>query len=159
MLLVKVSLSLSIISSDLPLTNPSHPMQSLLALATLLPFTTALPASLLDRAACVDTCGRSCYWESDITAAQNKGYSLYQSGQTEGSNKYPHSENNYEGFDFPVDGPYLEFPILSTFKVYTGGSPGPDRWCSIRRMSWLGWSRILELVEMISFSVRRTEAE
>jgi hypothetical protein len=159
MLLVKVSLSLSIISSDLPLTNPSHPMQSLLALATLLPFTTALPASLLDRAACVDTCGRSCYWESDITAAQNKGYSLYQSGQTEGSNKYPHSENNYEGFDFPVDGPYLEFPILSTFKVYTGGSPGPDRVVFNTANEWLGWSRILELVEMISFSVRRTEAE
>jgi ribonuclease T1 len=40
---------------------------------------------------------------------------------------YPHTYNDYEGFDFPVDGPYQEFPILSSFEVYTGGSPGADR--------------------------------
>lgn len=32
-----------------------------------------------------------------------------------------------QGFKFPVDGPYQEFPILKTFKAYDGGSPGPDR--------------------------------
>lgn len=30
------------------------------------------------------------------------------------------------GFDFPVNGPYQEFPIR-TSGVYTGGSPGADR--------------------------------
>ena len=34
-----------------------------------------------------------------------------------------------EGFDFPVSGPYQEFPILRSFNnnPYTGGSPGADR--------------------------------
>lgn len=128
MLLVKVSMPWALPSRTVSLlANPFHPLQSLLALTTLLPFTTAFPSDLISRESCVDTCGSTCYLESDIAAAQNKGYSLYESGQTEGSNKYPHSENNYEGFDFPVDGPYLEFPILSSYKVYTGGSPGPDR--------------------------------
>ncbi|KAG8419417.1 hypothetical protein J3458_004285 [Metarhizium acridum] len=40
---------------------------------------------------------------------------------------YPHRYNNYEGFDFPVDGPYNEFPILKSGRIYSGGSPGPDR--------------------------------
>ena len=34
---------------------------------------------------------------------------------------------NREGFDFPGASPYFEFPILSSFKPYTGGSPGADR--------------------------------
>lgn len=33
---------------------------------------------------------------------------------------YPHTYNNYEGFDFPVAGPYIEFPIKSG-GPYTGG--------------------------------------
>jgi hypothetical protein len=37
-----------------------------------------------------------------------------------------HQYNNYEGFNFPVSGPYEEFPILEN-GVYTGGSPGADR--------------------------------
>lgn len=40
---------------------------------------------------------------------------------------YPHQYNDYEGFTFPTSGPWYEFPILSTYKVYTGGSPGADR--------------------------------
>lgn len=35
--------------------------------------------------------------------------------------------NNYEGFDLAVSGPYQEFPILHSFKDYSGGSPGADR--------------------------------
>lgn len=40
---------------------------------------------------------------------------------------YPHQYNDNEGFSFPTGGPWYEFPILSTFKVYTGGAPGADR--------------------------------
>ena len=79
---------------------------------------------------CADTCGTTCYWASDISAAVSAGYALYTSGQTAGSGSgaYPHQYNDYEGFDFaPVDGPYYEFPILDSFKVYSGGSPGADR--------------------------------
>lgn len=43
------------------------------------------------------------------------------------SDSYPHQYNDYEGFSFPTAAPWYEFPILSSFKVYTGGSPGPDR--------------------------------
>ncbi|QKX64082.1 uncharacterized protein TRUGW13939_11255 [Talaromyces rugulosus] len=77
------------------------------------------------RASCVETCGSVCYWQTDIDDALNKGYSEYKSGGELDS--YPHTYNDYEGFDFPVDGPYQEFPILSSFEVYTGGSPGADR--------------------------------
>ncbi|KAI0901693.1 ribonuclease-domain-containing protein [Annulohypoxylon nitens] len=76
---------------------------------------------------CVATCGSVCYWQSDIDAAVKQGYGYYQNGQTVGSDKYPHVYNDYEGFDFPDSGTYYEFPILSSFDVYTGGSPGADR--------------------------------
>ncbi len=76
---------------------------------------------------CVDTCGSTCYWQSDIDAALEKGYSLYQSGQTLGTDKYPHQYEDYEGFSFPVPAPYYEFPILNDYEVYSGGSPGADR--------------------------------
>ncbi|KAL7892809.1 Ribonuclease/ribotoxin [Trichoderma sp. TUCIM 5745] len=74
---------------------------------------------------CVYTCGSTCYWQSDIDAALNKGYSLYSSGKEEDS--YPHQYNDYEGFNFPTSAPWYEFPILNSFDVYTGGSPGADR--------------------------------
>ncbi|KAI1410104.1 ribonuclease-domain-containing protein [Hypoxylon sp. FL1857] len=76
---------------------------------------------------CVATCGSVCYWQEDIDAAVKQGYNYYQEGQTVGSDKYPHQYNDYEGFDFPDSGPYYEFPILSSYKTYTGGSPGADR--------------------------------
>jgi len=76
---------------------------------------------------CVDTCGSTCYWQSDIDAALQKGYSLHQAGQTEGSDEYPHEFDDREGFDIPVAGPWYEFPILNSFEVYNGGSPGADR--------------------------------
>ena len=44
-----------------------------------------------------------------------------------GSDHYPHQYNDYEGFSFPTAAPWYEFPILSSYTVYTGGSPGPDR--------------------------------
>ncbi|KAL1859143.1 hypothetical protein Plec18170_002258 [Paecilomyces lecythidis] len=101
--------------------------QILSVTAFLVPSVLALPSSLESRDSCVDTCGSTCYWASDISAAQDKGYQLYQSGQTLGDDKYPHQYNDYEGFSFPVDGPYYEFPILSSYEVYSGGSPGADR--------------------------------
>ncbi|KAL7784554.1 Ribonuclease/ribotoxin [Trichoderma ceciliae] len=74
---------------------------------------------------CVYTCGSVCYWQSDIDAALAKGYGLFKSGDDEDS--YPHQYNDFEGFKFPTASPWYEFPILSSFKVYTGGSPGADR--------------------------------
>jgi hypothetical protein len=44
-----------------------------------------------------------------------------------GSDKYPHQYNDDEGFSFPTGGPWYEFPILSSYSVYSGGSPGADR--------------------------------
>ncbi|KAJ5301561.1 hypothetical protein PENANT_c002G02834 [Penicillium antarcticum] len=75
--------------------------------------------------ACASTCGSVCYTSSAVSAARNAGYNLYSAGSTE--NSYPHVYHNYEGFDFPVSGTYYEFPILSSGKVYSGGSPGADR--------------------------------
>jgi ribonuclease T1 len=68
-----------------------------------------------------------CYYQTAIDNAVDEGYQLYQEGKTEGSGKYPHTYRNDEGFDFPVSGPYQEFPILNDFKDYNGGSPGADR--------------------------------
>ncbi|KAK1762725.1 Ribonuclease/ribotoxin [Phialemonium atrogriseum] len=80
---------------------------------------------LEERASCVYTCGSVCYWQSDIDDALAKGYSLHQSGAT--VDDYPHQYNDYEGFDFPTSAPWYEFPILSSYKVFTSGSPGADR--------------------------------
>ena len=44
-----------------------------------------------------------------------------------GSSKYPHPYKNFENFNFPSSAPWYEFPILSSAKIYTGGSPGADR--------------------------------
>ncbi|KAJ5886075.1 Guanine-specific ribonuclease N1/T1 [Penicillium subrubescens] len=95
----------------------------ILALATLF-ISTTIAAPLAERA-CAYTCGSVCYTSSAVSAAQAGGYKLHEAGTTD--NSYPHVYNNYEGFDFPVSGTYYEFPILSSGKVYTGGSPGADR--------------------------------
>lgn len=52
-----------------------------------------------------------------------------QHGQwlTHAPDSYPHQYRDDEGFDFPTAGPWYEFPILSSHKVYSGGSPGADR--------------------------------
>lgn len=98
-------------------------------LLSLLPLAFALvtPSQLEGRTACAYTCGSVCYYQSDVDEAVAQGYGYYEDGQQVGSNDYPHTETNYENIDFYVSGPYQEFPILSTYKVYTGGSPGADR--------------------------------
>ncbi|CAK4030265.1 guanyl-specific ribonuclease F1 [Lecanosticta acicola] len=72
------------------------------------------------------TCGNNYYSSDQVNDALNQGYNYYASGEQVGSDDYPHTYNNYEGFDFPVSGPYQEFPIEES-GVYTGGSPGADR--------------------------------
>ncbi|EMR69106.1 hypothetical protein MGN70_008390 [Eutypa lata] len=79
------------------------------------------------RQECVATCGTTCYWQTSVDEAVDAGYDLFQSGDTVGSNDYPHTFNNREGFDFAVSGPYQEFPILDSFDPYTGGDPSTDR--------------------------------
>ncbi|KXJ94592.1 putative extracellular guanyl-specific ribonuclease T1 [Microdochium bolleyi] len=76
---------------------------------------------------CQYTCGSVCYSSGAINAAVTQGYKYYQNNQQVGSNNYPHTFNNREGFDFLVSGPFQEFPILRGGSVYTGGSPGADR--------------------------------
>ncbi|KAL2037185.1 hypothetical protein N7G274_010048 [Stereocaulon virgatum] len=103
------------------LTNP------LLRVRSLFPLTSLLTTSNIHQRQCAETCGSTCYTQSDIDAAVQQGYSDYQSGQTAGSSSYPHQYNDREGFAFPDSGPYYEFPILGSEQVYTGGSPGADR--------------------------------
>ncbi|KAF2190092.1 ribonuclease-domain-containing protein [Zopfia rhizophila CBS 207.26] len=109
-------------------------MKLLTVLSFLLPLTAALPTTLLvnplqpelEARQCATTCGSNCYTSSQVTAAVNSGCNYVNQGGTAGGSSYPHQYNNYEGFDFPVSGPYYEFPIKPG-GVYTGGSPGPDR--------------------------------
>lgn len=66
------------------------------------------------------TCGSTSYSSSQVSAAVSKGCDLFENDETIGSNDYPHTFNNREGFDFLVGGPYQEFPILRS-GVYNGG--------------------------------------
>ncbi|KAI5866400.1 Ribonuclease/ribotoxin [Durotheca rogersii] len=91
--------------------------------ATGAPVTTPEEAAVELQAA--TTCGTKSYTATQVNQAAQKACTYYQAGTTAGS--YPHTYNNYEGFTFAVTGPYLEFPLLSSGSVYTGGSPGPDR--------------------------------
>ncbi|KAM3416180.1 hypothetical protein BST61_g7788 [Cercospora zeina] len=72
-------------------------------------------------------CGGVSYSAGAVRAALNQGYNYYRNGEQVGSNDYPHTYNNREGFSFRVSGPYQEFPLLANGNVYTGGSPGADR--------------------------------
>lgn len=83
---------------------------------SLLPLlTAALPAPQA-------TCGTDKYTAAQITAAKNAACNYVRQGATAGSSKYPESYQDREGFTFSgVDGPYYEFPILNSGKVYTGG--------------------------------------
>lgn len=91
MLLASV-LRISLFSTNLalPATLPTHNIASI---------------ALNSRDARVDTCGSTCYYQSDIYAALNKGYSLYESGDTLGSDDYPHQYNDHEAFNLPLSGP------------------------------------------------------
>lgn len=100
----------------------------------LTPVTLALPTSLpetspleLEARQCATTCGSNCYTSSKITAARNTAYNYVKQGGTAGGSTYPHVYNNYEGFNFPVAGPYYEFPLLSNGQTYTGGKFWRDR--------------------------------
>jgi hypothetical protein len=105
-------------------------ISSLLLLLT--PVALALPTSVvteveapveaaIETRQCYVQCGSTCYTSSQVSAARTKGYSYYQSNSQAGSSTYPHTYNNYEGFDFLVTGPYQEFP-LKTSGAYTGGN-------------------------------------
>ncbi|KAL4984023.1 Ribonuclease/ribotoxin [Aspergillus falconensis] len=99
-------------------------VKTLLTLLLSTSLTLALPTEVQTRD-CAYTCGSVCYSSSAVSAAAQEGYSLEQSGDD--VNNYPHVYNNYEGFDFSVDPTYYEFPIMSSGKIYSGGSPGADR--------------------------------
>ena len=87
----------------------------------------AAPAEIKARANTV--CGKTTYYDSDVSDAANAACQYVQSGGTAGSSTYPHKYNDYEGFGFNgVQAPYYEFPILSSFKVYTGGMCNPVAW-------------------------------
>jgi hypothetical protein len=98
-------------------------MRSLLLTTILLPLISAL---FIPQQTQSVTCGSDTYTISQLDAALQKGYSLYQAGKTEGSDKYPHEYEDHEGFTFLIAGPWYEFPILES-EVYSGGSPGADR--------------------------------
>ncbi|EUC58534.1 guanyl-specific ribonuclease F1 [Rhizoctonia solani AG-3 Rhs1AP] len=73
-------------------------------------------------------CGKTQFTASQVQSAAEAAASRVAEGSQVGRNKYPHRFNNREGFQFLPDcnAPFYEFPIF-TSKVYTGGSPGPDR--------------------------------
>ncbi|KAM3501813.1 hypothetical protein MY10362_005272 [Beauveria mimosiformis] len=99
-------------------------MQFTALFLSLVAVASAAPAELVSRAA--TTCGTVYYSASQVSAASQAACNYVKSGTTAGGSTYPHRYNNYEGFNFPVSGPYYEFPIKSG-GVYTGGSPGADR--------------------------------
>lgn len=83
------------------------------------------------------TCGNNYYSADQVNAAVNQGYNDYENYEQVGNDNYPHTVsifvlqsvravtdslqyNNYEGFTFPVSGPYQEFPIEED-GVYNGG--------------------------------------
>ncbi|PNY23811.1 Guanyl-specific ribonuclease F1 [Tolypocladium capitatum] len=99
-------------------------MQLSFALLSLVAIVSAAPAALQKRDT---TCGNTSYSDAQITAAANAACKFVKSGGHAGKSTYPHKYNNLEGFNFPVNGPYFEFPILSSGRVYTGGKPGADR--------------------------------
>ncbi|KAI6812277.1 hypothetical protein KC340_g17173, partial [Hortaea werneckii] len=88
--------------------------------------TTAFAAPLLEERQSATTCGNNYYSSSQVRAAVNSGCNYVSQGGTACSGSYPHVYNNYEGFDFPVDGTYYEFPILESGQ-FTCQSPGADR--------------------------------
>ncbi|KUJ06437.1 ribonuclease-domain-containing protein [Mollisia scopiformis] len=100
-------------------------LKALLPLAVLITSALASPVSLSVRQSAT-TCGDTVYSSDDVSTCANAAYSYYSEDSTAGGSTYPHTYNNYEGFSFPVDGPYLEFPLESG-SAYDGGSPGADR--------------------------------
>ncbi|CVK85894.1 Guanyl-specific ribonuclease F1 [Fusarium mangiferae] len=98
--------------------------KSIASLAALVSLAVASPIE--SRQSSSATCGSTRYTAAQLRAAASAACQYYQNDDTAGSSTYPHTYNNREGFDFPVNGPYQEFPV-KTSGVYTGGSPGADR--------------------------------
>ncbi|EPQ32425.1 uncharacterized protein PFL1_00621 [Pseudozyma flocculosa PF-1] len=100
-------------------------MQFKLALLALIP-ALAVAAPLEARQGGVSvTCGSTYYSSTQVNRAVNNAIQDAASSTT-----YPHTYNNYEGFDFSdycSSGPFEEFPLVKSSYGYTGGSPGPDR--------------------------------
>ncbi|KAF2141312.1 uncharacterized protein K452DRAFT_251139 [Aplosporella prunicola CBS 121167] len=93
---------------------------------TFLPLAALLSLALASPTVSGTTCGSTSYSASAVQKALNAGCSYYEQGGQAGGSSYPHTYNNYEGFDFAVSGPYQEFPLVSS-GAYNGGSPGADR--------------------------------
>ncbi|KAL2758109.1 hypothetical protein ACRALDRAFT_1061341 [Sodiomyces alcalophilus JCM 7366] len=73
-------------------------------------------------------CGSNEYTREEVQAAADAACEHFERDTTAGRSNYPHTYRNFEGFEFDgIEGPYQEFPMLSTGRVYTGGRPGPDR--------------------------------
>ena len=67
-------------------------------------------------------CGSDDYTTAQIQAAAKAACAYVNNDEKAGSSKYPEKYNDYEGFTFHgVEGPYYEFPIMKSGKVYTGG--------------------------------------
>ena len=82
--------------------------------------TTAIEARAIPRGGV--RCQATPFSKQQIQKAVQKGAQLHKQGKQVGKNKYPHRFNNREGFDFDVEGPYLEFPILKSDEVFDGSS-------------------------------------
>ncbi len=93
-------------------------MQFTTLFLSLVAIVSAAPTELVSRDA--TTCGTVYYSASQVDSASQAACRYVQNGGTAGGSTYPHKYNNYEGFNFPVNGPYYEFPIKSG-GVYTGG--------------------------------------
>ncbi|KFA79792.1 hypothetical protein S40288_00702 [Stachybotrys chartarum IBT 40288] len=101
-------------------------MQVTATLLALVSLVAAAPAELDRRVPA--TCGSVYYSAAQVSAASAAACNYVRNGGTAGGSTYPHQYRNYEGFYFRgYSGPFQEFPILSSGRVYTGGSPGPDR--------------------------------
>ncbi|KAL9936886.1 hypothetical protein V8E36_004121 [Tilletia maclaganii] len=96
---------------------------ALLALPTAILASPVSPATLLEKREPSAYCGSKYYSSSQVARV------VQLSNQNAApSSTYPHTYNNYEGFDFSdycSDRTYSEYPL--TTSGYTGGSPGPDR--------------------------------
>ena len=108
-------------------------------------FSVAALLSLVATVSAVSTasCGSQTYDQQALDNAGRAACNYVNKKSQVGSNKYPHKFNNNEHLEFKVNGPYYEFPILSSGNVYDGkgkefpnvfspnltlaGSPGPDR--------------------------------
>ncbi|TID23638.1 ribonuclease-domain-containing protein [Venturia nashicola] len=67
------------------------------------------------------TCGTDKYTAVQLSAAKTAACNYFRQGSTAGGSKYPEAYQDREGFTFGgVDGPYFEFPILNSGKVYSG---------------------------------------